>query len=96
MDQATITAFTQLGLSGIFAIACVQLFLRLEKRYEVFTTYLIETVSASRKQNDLLIEQNRQLSLALFSSNADTMRAYTALSKSVVPPMPNSVETKIE
>ena len=81
MDQTTTTALTQLGLSAIFAIACVQLFLRLEKGNQVFNTYLIETISVMRTQNTLLMEQNKQLSVALFSNNPDAQRAYTAMAQ---------------
>lgn len=84
MDSTTTTALTQLGLSAIFAIACVQLFLRLEARNNVFTQYLIETIGEMRKQNTLLMEQNKQLSVALFANNPDAQRAFTALQRQKV------------
>jgi len=89
VDTTTTSALTQLGLSAIFAIACVQLFLRLEIKNNLFTGYLIETINAMRQQNTILMEQNKQISVALFANNADAQRAYAAMSR----PRPSFSET---
>lgn len=45
----------------------------------MFTQYLIETINQMRQQNTLLMEQNKQLSVALFANNPDAQRAYSAM-----------------
>ena len=102
MEQTTVTALTQLGLSGIFAIACIQLFLRLEEKGNSFSTYLIATIAELRQQNTILMDQNKQLSVALFANNADAQRAYAAMQKQPQqynpshPPHFSPIETNIQ
>lgn len=73
----------QLGIAGIFALACVQLFKYLMESLNNQIKYLSDQNSELRKANRALEEQNKLLSIALFSNNPDAMRVYGALSKSI-------------
>jgi len=88
MTPEAVSALTQLGLSGIFAIACVQLFLRGEDKNREFTKYLIETINVMRQQNTVLMDQNRMLSIALFGNNPDAQRAFAAMQRQNYNPSP--------